>query len=371
MFRFDSLNASTNQRLTESFQRFLESGQYVLGNQVSLFEKEFSEFLGVKHVLGVANGTEAIELALRALGVDQSSKVATVANAGFYTSSAALSLNASLVYMDISMKTGLATRELVEQTINDHSPDVIVLTHLYGQVVPETKQIVEMARANDIKVVEDCAQAHGALQGGAKAGSFGDIATFSHYPTKNLGALGDGGSIATNDELLFESLTRLRQYGWTQKYKVAELGRNSRLDEVQAGFLRLSLSQLEQSNQARVVAARALKTGILERVGLLEHIERDWGGGYVAHLFVLRIEPSLRESLAQHLNQNDVACDIHYPIPDHCQPAMKSIDAPLLPNSENWCESVISIPLFPSMSNQEIAQVVGAVNSWDPMPEPR
>jgi dTDP-4-amino-4,6-dideoxygalactose transaminase len=367
MFQFEHSNPDVKAELTESFHRFLDSGDLVLGKQVSGFEIEFAKYLGIDYSLGVANGTEAIELALMALGAKRDSKVATVANAGFYTSSAALAIGATPVYMDVSLDDGLVAFDEVESTIKKEQPDVLVVTHLYGQIVPEVARMVELARSKGVKVLEDCAQAHGAQIDGRMAGTFGDVSSFSHYPTKNLGALGDGGSVATSSRALYERLVRLRQYGWESKYKVVELGRNSRLDELQAAFLRSRLPRLDESNRRRVSIAHNLSAGILEREGLIQHVRRDWHGGFVAHLFVMKVSPNHRGSLVKHLSENSVGSSIHYPIPDHLQPAMKFRNKPSLPHTEEWSKSVVTLPLFPSMSSEETQYVVDSVNSWDPL----
>jgi len=367
MFRFEHSNPAVRAELTQSFHKFLDSGHLVLGKQVSRFETEFAKYLGIDHSLGVANGTEAIELSLMALGANRNSRIATVANAGFYTSSAALAIGATIVYMDVSFDDGLVTFDQVESTIKHEQPDVLVLTHLYGQIVPEVSRMVELAKSKGVKVLEDCAQAHGARIDGRMAGTFGDVSSFSHYPTKNLGALGDGGSVATSSRTLYKRLVRLRQYGWESKYKVVEPGRNSRLDELQAAFLRSSLPQLDESNRRRVSIAQRLRAGILERDNLIHHVRRDWTGGFVAHLFVMKVSPILRESLVKHLSENGVGSSIHYPIPDHLQPAMKFQNRPPLPHTEEWSKSVLTLPLFPSMSTEETQYVVDSVNSWAPL----
>jgi len=366
MSRFELSDPAIRAELTSSFHQFLDSGHLVLGKQVSSFEIEFAQYLGIDYSVGVANGTEAIELGLMALGANRNSRIATVANAGFYTSSAALAIGASLVYMDISLDNGLVAFGHVESAIEKERPDIVVLTHLYGQVVPDVERIVQLAKSNGVKVLEDCAQAHGANIDGRMAGTYGDIASFSHYPTKNLGALGDGGSVATSTRTLYERLLRLRQYGWESKYKVIEPGRNSRLDELQAAFLRSALPRLDESNRRRVSIAKALNSGIAERDGLIQHVPRDWNGGFVAHLFVLKVQPSLRASLAKHLTEHGVDSSVHYPIPDHLQPAMRGSAKMGLPNTEEWSESILSLPLFPTMSTEETQHVVDSVNSWDP-----
>lgn len=366
MFRFELSNFALKAELSKIFDEFLESGSLILGRQVSEFEAEFAHYLGIDYAVGVANGTDAIELGLMALGANRDSRIATVANAGFYTSSAVVSIGATPLFMDISLDDGLVSYSEVDRLIRETPPDILVITHLFGQIVPDVERMVELAKNNGIKVLEDCAQAHGAKINGRMAGTFGDIASFSHYPTKNLGALGDGGSVVTASRHLHEKVIRSRQYGWGSKYTVEEPGRNSRLDELQAGFLRSSLARLDELNRRRISIAKELEFGIAERDGIIQHVQRDWNGGFVAHLFVLKVKASLRASLATHLKEHGVDSAIHYPIPDHLQPAMPSHANLSLPNTEEWSKSVISLPLFPSMSTEEMQHVVESVNSWKP-----
>jgi len=364
MFRFEISGSEMENKFVSTFREFLQSGQMSLGNQVSQFEIEFAKYIGVDHVVGVANGTDAIELALRALGVNRGSKVATVANAGFYTTTALLAIGASVVFMDVSSSSGLVTKVEVEHTLRNEKPDVIVITHLFGHVVSDMARIVSLAQSYGVKILEDCAQAHGARLHGQIAGTFGDIAAFSHYPTKNLGALGDGGSVATQSTHLAQRVKLLRQYGWTSKYIATEPGRNSRLDEVQAAFLRLKLPNLDESNHKRVLIAQSYLTRIDERPGLLQHLSPIDPDGFVAHLFVMTVSPSHRKSLLEHLEREGVSSAIHYPIPDHLQPAMRDYDCRPLPNTERWCESTFSLPLFPGMAKPEVDKVIAVVNAW-------
>jgi dTDP-4-amino-4,6-dideoxygalactose transaminase len=323
MYRSNLSREIIRNQLREAFDSVIDSENLILGGKVHEFEREFENYLGTNHCVGVANGTDAIELALRALGVTQGSKVATVANAGFYTSTATHALSGIPVYMDVSLSHGLVTYDEVENVINREKPKVLVLTHLYGQVIPEILKIVNFAKSKGVAILEDCAQAHGASLHGKKAGTFGDIATFSFYPTKNLGALGDGGAVVTSSLLLKERLVSLRQYGWIKKYTVQEIGRNSRLDELQAAFLLTFLPKLDENNELRVQAARMYLDGINERADYLQHVSREWTTGYVAHLCVVRVNDSLRDSLMQHLEEKGVSFAIHYPTPDHHQPALR------------------------------------------------
>jgi dTDP-4-amino-4,6-dideoxygalactose transaminase len=337
-----------------------------MGNQVFAFELEFSQYLSAGFCVGVANGTDALEISLRALGVKAGSKVATVANAGFYTSAAAGAIGADCVFMDVSPENGLLIFDEAKRAIQEESPDVLVVTHLYGQAVPDTKKISEFAKSLGVDVIEDCAQAHGAKLEDRLVGTFGDLSTFSFYPTKNLGGIGDGGAIVTSRSDLRDSLLKIRQYGWADKYLVTQFGRNSRLDELQAAFLRLRLPSLEDSNYKRISAARRYSQEIVERPGILSKVSRPWDGSYVAHLFTLKTRPDLRESLMNHLTVGGVGNTIHYPVPDHQQPISVSGSIENLKATERWSSSILTLPLFPSIKDSELQHVIDTVNSWVP-----
>lgn len=366
LFRSDLSDDLVREELSDAFQQVLASGNLVLGDKVVAFEEAFAEYLGVDFCVGVANGTDAIELGLRSLGVGPGSKVATVSNAGFYTSTAAIAIGAKPVFMDISLDDGLLTLAEAEAVLVRERPSVIVLTHLYGQMVPDSGVISDLARSLGVKVLEDCAQAHGAILEGRMAGSFGDVSSFSFYPTKNLGGLGDGGAVVTSSPEINQSLRQLRQYGWETKYNVVIAGRNSRLDELQAAFLLARLPKLDLHNKRRVQVAKMYKLGITERPGRMTHVKRDWSGSFVGHLFVMKVKHELRDDLRGYLSEAGVASTIHYPVPDHLQPFMQEWDYPALARTEEWSDTILSLPLFPSMSDEEAEYVIRAVNSWKP-----
>lgn len=348
--------------LTTDFANLLQRESFILAAEVSSFEAEFASYLGTKHCIGVANGTDALELALRALKVGAGARVATVANAGNYTSTAARLIGAEPVYMDVSEDTGLVTLEEVQRSLDRDSPEAIVVTHLYGQIVPEIVDIADLAKKRGVHLVEDCSQAHGASLDGARAGTFGSMGIFSHYPTKNLGGLGDGGSICTSSNELGQKLRRLRQYGWHPKYVSAELGRNSRLDELQASFLRRLLPYLDGENSLRRSIAKRYFEGIVPVRKRLGHFKWSWDESYVAHLFPILVKPELRKSLQAHLDRMGIAHAVHFPVPDHRQNGFSSQTS--LPNTERQCDSVLSLPMHTSLNDHEIDTVINAVNTW-------
>lgn len=352
-------NQTVKEELGVALNKVLESGWYVLGTQVSEFEKEFAFYCQSQHCISVANGTDALELSLRALGVGQGDKVITVANAGAYSTSAIFSVGAIPVYVDISADNLLLSIDHLGRSLNQEIRAIIV-THLYGQAAP-VGEVVNLASEYGIPVVEDCAQAHGAILESRRVGSFGALGCFSFYPTKNLGALGDGGAIVTNDGSLATSLQRLRQYGWKNKYEIAlKGGRNSRLDELQATILRVKLPYLNNWNQCRFeICQRYVKS--------LKHplitLPRIAPGSFVGHLFVLRTKH--REALRTHLKQNQIMSEVHYPIPDYRQSAFAGLFPNVfLPNTERACGEILTLPCFPEMNNAEVQSVIDAVNGW-------
>ena len=354
--------AKFNNTINKAISRVLDRSCFVFGTEVAAFEKSYSEYIGVSFCRTLANGTDAIELGLRALGVKQSDMVATVANAGFYTSTALLAIGAIPFYLDVDIETRVVALHEVERAIRE-GVKAIVVTHLYGQAVPDIIEIADRCRSADVALIEDCAQAHGAKVNGRKVGSFANIGCFSFYPTKNLGALGDGGAIVTNDHKLADGVTRLRQYGWSTKYQVELAGaRNSRLDEMQAAILSEFLPYLDRWNTRRREIANTYTLQIDNPLV----IPPPFGGeDYVAHLYVIR--SSQRASLKSHLSNADIASEVHYPIPDNRQLVFGSRFASVsLPNTERLAKEVLSLPCYPDMPDNYVHQVVEAVNSWKP-----
>ena len=347
-------------KIERAVSQVLDSGWVVLGPAVLSFESQFAQYIGTRHCVSVANGTDAIELALRGMGVSSGAIVATVANAGMYTTTAISAIGAHPFFMDVDESSACVTLDEVERALAN-GVQAVVVTHLFGRATPQIERISEICRANNIPLLEDCAQSHGALVGGRRTGTFGEAASFSFYPTKNLGALGDGGAVTTNDNQLADRLRKLRQYGWTKKYEVScNGGRNSRLDEIQAAVLSVFLPDLDLANERRRQIAARYSTLIghnevqlLPRGGLED----------VVHLFVLRC--AYRDSLSAHLKRNHIASDVHYPIPDHCQPALMDQFAIVeLPVTERLAQEILTIPCYPEMTDEEVDCVASAINSW-------
>jgi dTDP-4-amino-4,6-dideoxygalactose transaminase len=355
-------NAPLAGELTQAFGRLLASGWYVLGNEVREFEAAFAGYCGCLAAVGTANGTEALELSLMACEVGPGDGVALAANAGSYGTFAVNAIGARPVYVDVEAETmGLDPKALAEN-LDAHRVKAVILTHLYGRLA-RVEEIAGILAARDIKLIEDCAQAHGAGRGGRRAGSWGFVSSFSFYPTKNLGALGDGGAVVTNSAEAEARVRQLRQYGWDRKYRAqVQRGRNSRLDEFQAAVLSVKLPRLDGWNEQRAAIAERYRAAIKHEKVSLPHAADE---GYVAHLYVIRTPE--RDSLAAHLRAAGVPFDFHYPIADHRQPMFGERFADVsLPVTEQLCEEVLTLPCFPEMTDSEVDWVAATVNRWEP-----
>ena len=343
--------------LRAAYERVFSRGAFVLGEEVRAFEQAFAAYCGTGECVGVANGSDALEIALRAVGVSAGDRVATVANAAMYSTLAIRAIGAKPVYVDVDEATlTMSPAALCAPPIDDLR--AIVVTHLYGRLA-DMAPIVAHARERGVPLLEDCAQAHGATRDGTRAGAFGTLATFSFYPTKNLGALGDGGAITTSDAALADTVRELRQYGWRGKYRVdREGGRNSRLDELQAAFLSAKLPSLDRENARRREIANRYARDI-RHSDIRPPLPAD--DDSVAHLAVIRATD--REALRAHLSARGVSTDIHYPIADHRQ-RVAEVSGVTLPVSERSCNEVLSLPCFPGMTDAEVDAVVEACNAW-------
>lgn len=346
--------------IEQAVSRVIASGWFVLGPEVNAFEREFASYCGTAHCISLANGTDALELALRALGICGGKTVLTVANAGMYCSVGIMATGATPLYADILPDVLLIDVADVTRLLDSQHVDAIIVTHLYG-LLANIEEIVMLAQSRGIPVVEDCAQSHGAQREGKLAGSFGDIACFSFYPTKNLGALGDGGAITTSRKDLADRVIQFRQYGWSSKYCVALAGgRNSRLDEMQAAILRVKLPLLDKWNQRRRHIATRYSNGIKNAKVVTPKVR---GLDYVAHLYVVRA--SERDSLRLHLTDAGIPSDVHYPIPDYAQAAYSHLFADTcLSVTERACAEVLTLPCFPEMTDAEVDNIIACVNTW-------
>jgi dTDP-4-amino-4,6-dideoxygalactose transaminase len=342
-----------------AIERVLASGHYIFGPEVEGFEKEFSAYQDGGYTIGVANGTEALELALRAAGVRSGDFVATVANTVTATASAIQQIGAVPVFVEIDPATMTMSPAALATALSRESLiKAVVPVHLYGQPA-DMLSLLEVAERHEVKIVEDCAQAHGAAQAGRKVGTFGDLAAFSFYPTKNLGALGDGGAVFTRDEKLAAQVRLLRQYGWRERYISEVPGRNSRLDEIQAAILRVKLRYLDAENAVRrSLAERYLKRLAGSALRLPVTISETT---HAFHQFTVRT--SRREALRLGLLEREIGCGVLYPVPVHRQPAFAS-PALVLPETECACAEVLCLPCHPALTLADIDRVSDEILRW-------
>jgi dTDP-3-amino-2,3,6-trideoxy-4-keto-D-glucose/dTDP-3-amino-3,4,6-trideoxy-alpha-D-glucose/dTDP-2,6-dideoxy-D-kanosamine transaminase len=355
-------NHSISAELEDAIKRVLASGWYALGPEVDRFEQDFAAWCGAGFCRGLANGTDAIELGLRALGVEEGGEVIVAANAGMYSATGIRAIGATAVYADIDPSTFNIDAADVSQRINSRT-QAIIATHLYGQLC-DMPALTALAQQHQLPLLEDCAQAHGAALHGKRAGSWGDAAAFSFYPTKNLGALGDGGALVTSRSEVCEAVTQLRQYGWESRYNVVRSGgRNSRLDELQAAVLSVKLSHLEDWTRQRQAIGKFYAEHIRHP---LVQVARFAGEQHVYHLYVVRC--ARRDQLKRYLGEQGIAADIHYPYLDYQQPlfAAHAIAGNRLPHSELAVQQILTLPCYPELGIADAKFVADAINAWKP-----
>ncbi|UXN66761.1 DegT/DnrJ/EryC1/StrS family aminotransferase (plasmid) [Phyllobacterium sp. A18/5-2] len=361
-------------RLYSRFQSELEtallgasrSGWWLNGNFGKTFAENFANFLGVSHCLNVANGTDALELSLRALSQIRGSdanEVITVANAGGYTTTACRQVGLTPVYVDINPDSHLIELDAVIAELNDRSL-AVVATHLYGGAVDviALKAKLQEAGFGHVYILEDCAQSHGATINRTMTGSMGDVATFSFYPTKNLGAMGDGGAVVTSDPEIATLVKRLQQYGWHSKYAIGTPGgRNSRMDELQAATLSVLLSKLPSLNAERIRIKKRYSDVSTNGITFV-----NGGEGSVAHLVV--VVSDNRDGLKKFLTAKGISTEIHYPILDSSQVGWSELPSRKprhgLPFSETAARNILSLPCFPGLTDEEINRVCSALAEW-------
>ena len=347
--------------IDEAVRHVLESGWYILGREVTAFEEEFARYLGANHTISVGNGTEAVHLALRACDIRPGDSVVTVSHTAVATVAAIELAGAVPVLVDIDPSTFTLDANQLEAVIHDRVKAVIPV-HLYGHPT-DMKAILDIARRHDLWVIEDCAQSHGAAIDGRKTGSWGDLAAFSFYPTKNLGALGDGGAVVTNDSKLAEKVRLLREYGWRERYTSEFPGMNSRLDEMQAAILRVKLKYLDAENSRRRHIAKAYDLALASDGLVLPHVRTQVE--HVFHQYVVRTV--LRDGLRDYLKANSVGTAIHYPTPVHLQPAYRGrvgLAPGGLPETEKACHEVVSLPMHPQLTDEQVRSVIGRIHDW-------
>ena len=340
--------------LRDGFERVMDSGWFIQGNELSAFEREFAAYCGTEHCVGVGNGLDALHLILRAYGIGPGDEVIVPTNTFIATWLAVSYAGATLVPVEPDAQTHNLNAKLLEAAVTPRTRAVIAV-HLYGQPA-EMDAIQVTARKHQLTLIEDAAQAHGASFAGKRAGSLGDAAGFSFYPGKNLGALGDAGTVTTNDAALAKEIRLLRSYGSTQRYQHDLQGYNTRLDEMQAAFLRAKLPHLEQWNERRRDIANRYLAG-LQGCGLILPVVLDECAP-VWHLFVVRSKQ--RDSLQKFLKSHGVETLIHYPIAPHLQLAYADRRWPrgTFPVAERLQDEILSLPIYPQLSDEQVAWVI-------------
>lgn len=338
----------------------LRSGWYILGKEDEAFEKEFAQYVGTDYAVGLASGLDALWLAFRVLGIGKGDEVIVQANT-YIASVMGITINdATPVFVEPDQYYQIDA-DRIEEKITDRTKAILVV-HLYGHSANMTK-IVNICKKHNLKLVEDCAQSHGACHEGKMTGSFGDFGCFSFYPSKNMGAFGDAGAVTTNDPELARLMKIYRNYGSEKRYYNMVVGANSRLDELQAGFLRVRLAHMDEITAEREALAKRYTEGInnplVVKPGVAPYASCVW------HQYVLRV-PDKRDSFKQYLEDNDIATIIHYPIPPHLSEAYAylGVSEGSLPVTERYAKEVISLPLYSGMTQEEQDRVIDCINSF-------
>jgi dTDP-4-amino-4,6-dideoxygalactose transaminase len=350
-----------------AFARILDTGAFVGGPAVAEFERDFAAFIGTTNAIAVRTGTDALVLALRALGIGPGDEVITATNSFFATAEAISLVGATPVFADVCDDTLLIDPEDIQRRITERTRCLIPV-HLFGQVA-DMDAILDIARKHGLRVLEDSAQAHGATRRTRdgrelRAGAIGDVAAFSFYPTKNLGALGEGGAVTTNDAALAARVEQLRDHGQTQRHNHAFIGYNARLDALQCAWLSVSLRSLEANNDKRRALAAHYRQQLADIQGV-RLVAEAADSHAVYHLFVVRVREAIRDAVRERLSTSGIATAIHYPTPIHLQPPFiaSSGGARTRPIAERAAHEMLSLPMFPTMSVQVAEMVCAALRS--------
>lgn len=349
------------EEIDEAIARVLSNGRYILGPEVQAFESEFAEFCETRDAIGVGSGTEALHLALAALGIGAGDEVITVSHTAVATVSAIRLLGAIPRFVDVDPDTMTMAPDRLAAAVSERTRAIIPV-HIYGQPA-ELDPILEIASRHSIPVIEDCAQAHGARYRGRRVGSIGLLGCFSFYPTKNLGALGDGGAVVTSDPNLAQRLRLLREYGWAERYISHIEAWNSRLDELQAAILRVKLRYLDADNDhRRTLAARYRELLAGSPLTLPPHLDH---APAVYHLFAVRTPH--RAALQRHLEASGVQALVHYPAPVHLQPAYArfAAEGDPLPVTERLAREELSLPMYPELPASDVARVCDVSRAFE------
>jgi len=359
--RFMNLSMNTKKRrkpFLKAFEDTLKSGMFIMGDEVQKFEQNIVKYTKSKYCVGVSSGTDALILSLMAYDIKEKDEVIIPDMSFIATANAVSQVGAKAVFCDIDDDFNINSSKI--KNLITSKTKAIMPVHLYGQLSP-MKEISEIAKENNLLIIEDAAQAHGARnKKGILAGNLGDVAGFSFYPTKNLGGLGDGGAITTNDDALATVIRKLRNYGSSSKYVNEYVGFNSRLDDIQAAFLRVKLPHLDADNNRRIEIAKQYISEINNEKITLPYY--SGGENHVFHQFVIQV--SERKKIINYLIKNGIGNLIHYPIPPHKQEALSEFSGLHFPITEKIHEEVVSIPLNPILSYSEVEKIIQVLNSY-------
>lgn len=353
------INERFRNEIDERITQVLDSGWYILGEQVRVFEKNFANFCGVKHCIGCANGLDALNLIIKGFGFTDGDEIIVPANT-YIASILAISQNGCKpILVEPDINTYNINPDLIEQKITDKTKAIMVV-HLYGQAV-EMEKIWDIANRYNLKIIEDSAQSHGARYKGKRAGNLGDASGFSFYPGKNLGCLGDGGCVTTNDDELAYRIRAIANYGSDYKYHHIFKGTNSRLDEIQAAVLDIKLKHLDEDNKRRSEIAKFYRENIKNPNIILPQLKEE--ANHVWHIFAVRIND--RDRLKKYLEGNGIETNIHYPTAPHKQECYKELEHLSFPVSEKIHKEILSLPISPVLTNEEVTKIVKVINDYE------
>lgn len=357
---FEPMHKEIKKEIIIKFKEVYERNWFIQGEEVKKFEREFAEFCGTKYCIGCGNGLDALYLILKAYGIGKGDEVIVPSNTYIATALAVSYAGATPVFVEPNLDTYNINPKLIEKAITNKTKAIIAV-HLYGQPV-DMDEINIIAQKYNLKVIEDSAQAHGSLYKNKKVGNLGDVSGFSFYPGKNLGALGDAGAVVTNNKDLAEKIRAIANYGSDKKYHHIYKGTNSRLDEIQAAFLRIKLRNIEKWNDNRRKTAEKYIKGI-NNPNIIKPYESEYVK-HVWHIFAVRVDR--RDEFKKYLEYNGIGTMIHYPIPIHMQKAYKElkIREGTFPIAEKISNEVVSLPMWYGMSDEEISYVINIINNW-------
>ena len=354
----EKINNRFREEIDSELKEILDSGWYLQGKKNQKFAENFAEFCGVKHCLGVANGLDALNLIIKAYGFSNGDEIIVPANT-YIASILAISQNGCTpILVEPDIKTYNINPDLIEEKITERTKAIMVV-HLYGQAV-QMKKIWELAKKYNLKIIEDSAQAHGSVYDGIKTGALGDASGFSFYPGKNLGCMGDGGCVTTNDDELFEKIKAIANYGSDRKYHHIYKGVNSRLDEIQAAVLNVKLKYLDKDNARRREISKYYRENIKNRIIILPETYDE--SAHVWHVFAVRTPE--RDRFQKYLEKNNIQTIIHYPTPPHKQGAYQEWNNLSYPISEEIHRTIISLPISPVMTDDEVQRVTEVINEY-------